>query len=189
MRTELSQTERPMSTNPDLPCTQASIEDARRFQVGARAEIVKMLPPAQRDRLVRVFHAEAADPARAWQDLQKQEAYEAEEIALAAIRIRYGTSAGLTPRQCSDLQCGATYLLRRNQPVFLQAAREHAANSLLSSAEFQVATIGKSKTEQMVMALRIVSDVWASFHAVMEASIPIHPNLYLKAAQAKDGGR
>ena len=185
MRLSLSPNGPHKSTRPDIPCTAESIELAKREQMRARAEIVQDLPATQRPVLVSAFVADDPDVSKrvAWQDVQRQEHYQAEEIALAAIRIRYGTSAGLTPRQCSDLECGATYLIRRHQPVFVQTAREHAANALLSCAEFQVATIGKSKVEQMVMALRIVSGVWTSFHAVMEARIPLMPKLYLDAQQ------
>lgn len=193
MRPTLSLSGESVSTKPDPPCTRDSIIAAKRDQVRERASVMRLLPPVQRDQLVDAFLAHDVDAARrpppAWRDLQRQESSEIDIIAEAALGILFGTRSRVTPKQAGDLEQGATYLIRRMQPIFVQAAQEHAANTLLSCSEFQVATVGKSPAEKAVMAHRIVMSVRASLHAVLEATTPLFPSLYLKAEQAKDGGR
>lgn len=191
MRTEGSQTEATMSTPPLPPCSDASVTDARAAQTRDRAEVIRLLPPASRTRLVNAFLAEDADVGRRtkhpWRELQRHEHYHVDEIVMAAIRILEGTAAGMTPRQVADLEQGATYLIRRREPVFVKAARELAAKTLLSSADVQTFMVGRSKAEQEVFASRWVSTVLAAVHGVMEAEMPVLPKLYLKAEQARGG--
>lgn len=180
MRTALYSNEDTVSRKADLPCTQESVEAAKRDQIVERCAVVRMLPPGPRARLVNAFLAETPDVARqpAWQDLQKQEAYEAEQIATAAIGILFGTRAGFTNQQAAALEQGATYLVRRLQPTFVNAAQTWAAETLLASSEFQMLTVGKTKTEQLVLAHLFVRIVRSSLHGVMEAETPVMRGLY-----------
>jgi hypothetical protein len=180
-----------MSTKPDLPCTSASIQAAKEHQVRARAEVVQLLPPAARARMVDAFLADDADVGRRtqepWQALQRQEAYEVDAVAQAALQILFGTRAGFTPRQASDLEQASTYLVRRIQPAFMQHAHAWATETLLSHVEFKVAVGHRPIIEQRIIASRIVEMVRASVHAVLEAHTPIQPGIYLRAAQTRGG--
>src|SRR5262245_7378933 len=115
MRTSFSTSADTVSTTSDLPCTADSGQAAKDDQNRARTDIVRMLPPAARQNLVNAFRADDGDPGRRsrhpWQELQRQEAHEVDEIATAAIGILFGTRAGFTNRQAADLEQGATYLV------------------------------------------------------------------------------
>lgn len=128
-----------------------------------------------------------------FRDLQHEEHSQADRITQFAAQTIFGVSSvdRLTPRQANDLEGGAMYLVRRSEPSWLQAAREHAVETLMASDEFRLLMRERSYAESRLIAHRLATAVRAAEIGVLENSVSVAPAVYLKlaAAQMRSGAR
>lgn len=164
------------------PAPQPNLEDvnaARAANLTERAIAVEQAG-AHVDAVLRSFQ----NPS--WYDLQKTERYQAGLVAEAAASIIFGVNGVecLPPGIRADLEQASTYLVRRIHPEFVKAAQDQAVETLTTySDEFKALASGRPRdgASLTVIAHRLVLQVRAAYHAVLEGRTPIKPAVYLRA--------
>ncbi len=164
-----------LGSKPDIDSASAKAANLRE-----RAAAVEQAGPARQDQILAAF----TNPS--WTQLQRVEDYQIGLVADAMANIVFGSNGtdGLTPRIADDIEQGATYLIRRVHPEFVQAAHEQAVETLLISGHFRALASGREResADLRLLAHWLVTEMWAAFHGVLEGRVPIHPAIYLKAS-------
>lgn len=175
-----------MSTEQDMPSV-AQERSALAANLRERARVLDQVGPAGEASALRTF----THPS--WRELHAQERSTVDLVAGDAMVHIFGTRSAekVTPRIAADLEQGATYLVRRIHPEFVKAAHDNAVDVLRQSDEFKALTAGRPAGQATVIAHRLVSQMWAGFHAVLEGTTPIKPAVYMRcvAAQVEKGAR